>query len=146
VVAACLFSLATYAGIDRFTVQSYIPNLAEMEGVSEHVLTSLSRVGIDSPRALLMRTRTPDELALLSRQAGISEEELRELRAAAQLVQVGGLGAAHYNELRRLGITRVEDLAAQDPEVLVVRWGEVSERVHTLGQVTAWIRAARRHS
>jgi hypothetical protein len=144
VVVACLFNLATYAGIDRFTVQSYIPSLAEMEGVSEQALTSLSRVGIDSPRALLKRTRTPDALALLSRRAGIPEEELRELRAAAQLVEVGGLGAAHYNELRRLGITRVEDLAAQDPEVLVVRWEEVSEHIHTLGQVKAWVRAAQR--
>jgi len=146
VTAACLFNVATYAGIDRFTVQSYIPSLAEMEGVSEHVVTSLSRVGIDSPRALLKRTRTPDDLALLSRQAGITEEELRELRVAAQLVDVGGLGAAHFNELRRLGITRVEDLASQDPEVLVVRWRAVSEHVHTLGQVKAWVRAARRHS
>jgi hypothetical protein len=146
VTAACLFNVATYAGIDCFTVQSYIPSLAEMEGVSEHVVTSLSRVGIDSPRALLKRTRTADELALLSRQAGIPEEELRELRVAARLVDVGGLGAAHYNELRRLGITRVEDLASQDPEVLVVRWRAVSEHVHTLGQVKAWVRAARRHS
>jgi hypothetical protein len=146
VVAACLFNVATYAGIDRFTVQSYIPTLAEMEGVSEQVLTSLSRIGIDSPRALLKRTATPDEVVLLSRQTGIPEEELRELRAAAQFVEAGGLGAAHYNELRRLGITRVEELAAQDPEVLVFRWGEISEHAHTLGQVTAWVRAARRYT
>ena len=146
VVAACLFNVATYAGIDRFTVQSYIPTLAEMEGVSPNVVNSLSGLGIDSPRSLLTHTATPERLGLLSRQAGLTEDELRTLRAAAQLVDVGGLGAAHYNELRRLGITRVEDLASQDPEVLVVRWMAVSGHAHTLGQVKAWVRAARRHS
>jgi predicted RecB family nuclease len=89
---------------------------------------------------------TPEGLALLSRQAGIREDELRALRAAALLVEVGGLGTAHYNELRRLGITRVEDLAAQDPEVLVVRWRDVSGHTHSLGQVKAWVRAARHHT
>ena len=146
VAAACLFNVAVYAGIDHFTVQSYIPTLAEMEGVSGDVVKSLSRLGIDSPRDLLKRTITPEGLALLSRQAGITEEELRALRAAARLVDVGGLGAAHYNELRRLGITRVEDLASQDPEVLVVRWRAVSGHAHTLGQVKSWVRAARRQT
>ena len=146
IAAACLFNVVTYVGIDRFTVQSYIPTLAEMEEVSGYVVKSLSRLGIDSPRDLLKRTITPESLALLSRQAGVTEDELRALRAAVQLVDVGGLGAAHYNELRRLGITRVEDLASQDPEVLVVRWNAVAGRAHTLGQVKAWVRAARRHT
>ncbi len=146
VVAACLFNVATYAGIDRFTVQSYLPTLAEMDGVSPYVVESLSRLGIESPRALLTHTATPEGLALLSRQAGLTEDELRTLRAAAQLVDVGGLGAAHYNELRRLGITRVEDLASQEPEVLAVRWMAVSGHAHTLGQVKAWVRAARRQT
>jgi hypothetical protein len=146
VAAASLFNVAVYAGIDRLTVQSYIPTLAEMEGVSGDLVKSLSRLGIRSPRDLLTRTTTAERLALLSTQAGIPEGELRALRAAARLVDVGGLGAAHYNELRRLGITRVEDLAAQDPEVLVVRWRAVSGHIHTLGQVKAWIRAARRQT
>jgi len=145
VAAACLFNVAAYAGIDRFTVQSYIPSLAEMEGVSGDVVRNLSRLGIRSPRDLLKRTRTPEDLAHLSRQAGVTEGELRTLLAAAQLVDVGGLGAAHYNELTRLGITRVEELAAQDPEVLAARWREVSGHGHTLGQVKVWVRAARRH-
>jgi len=146
VAAACLFNVAVYAGIDRFTVQSYIPTLAEMDGVSRDHVKSLSRLGIQSPRDLLTQTATAERLALLSSQVGVPEDELRALRAAAQLVNVGGLGAAHYNELRHLGITRVEDLAAQDPEDLVVRWRAVSEHVHTLGQVRFWVRAARRQT
>ncbi|MGE5850111.1 MAG: DUF4332 domain-containing protein [Candidatus Methylomirabilota bacterium] len=143
VAVACLFNVTVYAGIDRFTVQSYIPTLAEMEGVSGDLVNTLSRLGIQSPRDLLTQTATAERLALLSSQAGIPEDELRALRAASRLVDVGGLGAAHYNELRRLGIMRVEDLASQDPEVLVVRWRAVSGHVHTLGQVKAWVRAAR---
>jgi predicted RecB family nuclease len=60
------------------------------------------------------------------------------------LVDLKGLGAAHYNELRRLGITRVEELAVQDPEALVTQWRSVAgEKPPTLAQVKAWVRAAR---
>ena len=145
VAVASLFNAAVYAGIDRFTVQSYLPALADIEGVPDDLLPRLSRLGIDSPHTLLKHTSTPGQVAALSHQASIPEETLRSLRASAELVDLKGLGSVHYNELRRLGIRRVEELAAQDPEVLVVRWREVAQRdPPTLSQVKVWVRAARR--
>jgi hypothetical protein len=144
VIIACLFNMTVYVGIDRLTVQSYSPTLAEIEGAPGRVVEGLSRVGVDSPHALLQRTATPDGLTTLSRQAGIAEDELRALRETSQVVDLKGLGAAHYNELRRLGIARVEDLASQDPEVLVLRWRGVADRKPpSLSQVKVWVRAAR---
>ena len=145
VILACLFNLGVYSGIDRLTIQSYNPTLAKMDGVSAEAADSLARVGIVSPHALLQQTGTRERVAALSKQTGISEDELDALRTAARLVDLKGLGASHYNELRRLGITRVEDLAGQDPEVLAVRWKEVAgQKLPTLAQVKVWIRAARR--
>jgi predicted RecB family nuclease len=55
-----------------------------------------------------------------------------------------GLGARHYNTLRRLGITTVEALARQDPASLHARWAaEGGPRAPTLPQVRVWVRAAR---
>lgn len=147
VAAAALFNAAAYMGIDRFTVQSYSPTLAEMEGIPGNVVDRLSRLGIDSPHLLLTRTRTPSRLAALSREAGIAEPDLRTLRAAAEMADLKGLGAAHFNELGQLGITRLEDLASLQPEDLLARWRSVAgEKPPTLSQVKVWIRAARARS
>ncbi len=144
IIIASVFSAAVYIGIDRFTVQSYSPTLAEMEGIPGGLVYRLWRLGIDSPHALLRRTATPDRLAGLSRQGGIAEGDLRALRAAAQLVDLTGLGADHFNELGRLGISRVEDLASQEPEELFPRWRAVADpKLPTLSQVKVWVRAAR---
>lgn len=147
VIIASLFNIVVYVGIDRFTVQSYIPTLTEIEGIPGDLAARLIRLGIDSPPGLLRRTATPGGLAALARQAGIAEGDLRAVRAAVELVDLQGLGAAHYNELRRLGITRVEDLAMQDPEALAIRWRALgAPKPPTLSQVKVWVRAARGRS
>lgn len=144
VILACLFDVGVYAGIDRFTVQSYSPTLTDMDGLPASVLSRLRDAGLATPRALLLRTEAPERMASLARETGIPEDELRALRAAARLVDLEGLGAAHYNELRRLGITRVEELAGQDPETLVARWQDVAgTKPPTPAQVKVWVRAAR---
>ncbi|OGB94491.1 MAG: hypothetical protein A3H39_15760 [candidate division NC10 bacterium RIFCSPLOWO2_02_FULL_66_22] len=144
VIIASLFNIAVYAGIDRLTVQSYIPTLADIEGVPGALVERLARLGIDSPPDLLRRTTTPGGLATLAQQAGIAEGELRAVRSAAELVDLKGLGAPHYDELRRLGIARVEDLALQEPEALVIRWRALgAPKPPTLSQVKVWVRAAR---
>jgi hypothetical protein len=144
VAFACLFNVAVYSGIDRLTVQSYSPTLAEMDGVPGSIQERLAAVGIVSPHALLQRTGTHGSLEAISKRTGISEDELRALRAAARLVDLNGLGTPHYNELRQLGITRVEELAEQDQAVLVARWQAVASRKPpTLAQVKTWVRAAR---
>lgn len=147
ILIALSFNVLAYAGIDRFTVQSYQPALAEMDGISGDVLERLSHVGVNSPPALLRRTSTPENLRHLILQSSVTEGELRALRAAARLVDLKGLGASHYNQLRSLGITRVEQLASQDPESLILRWRSVAgKKPPTLSQVKVWVRAARRQA
>ena len=145
VVGACVFNLAVYAGIDRFTVRSYSPRIADLDGVSAEALERLTQVGIIRPGALLRHTRTPAEVSTLSGDTGISPVQLHRLREAARLADLDGLGAVNANALRALGITRIELLAAQDPAELYPRWhAEARENPPTLPQVKAWIRAARR--
>jgi hypothetical protein len=144
-VEACVFNLAVYAKIDRFTVRTYTPRIADLDRVSAQALERLTRVSISRPVALLRHTRSPAGVSALSADTGISPAELHRLREVARLADLDGLGAANANALRALGITRVEILAVQDPAELYPRWrAEVSEKPPTLLQVKAWIRAARR--
>jgi transcriptional regulator with XRE-family HTH domain len=147
VAAALAFNAVVFAGIQAMTVQSVAPTLADMEGISAGTLERLARAGVTTPPVYLRRTATVERLTALARETGLPPDELTELREAARLVDLDGLGADHYNALRRLGITRIEELARQDPSVLLTRWqAETAGRSPTLPQVTLWVRAARRAS
>ncbi len=145
VIFACLFNLTVYAGIDRFTVQSYAPLLSDLEGVPQEGIERLARLGVETPRALLRRSATIAQREALARATGLVLPDLERLRASAQLADLNGLGATHTNELRRLGIEQVGTLAQQNPSSLLERWRSVVERTSpTLDQVRVWVRAARR--
>jgi hypothetical protein len=145
VLAGLIFSAGIYAGIMRWTVASSAPNLADMEGIPQDILTLLAQKGVETPPALLSRTARPDRFATLARETDVASEDLRAVREAARLVDLKGLGAAHYNALRSLGIMTVEDLARQEPEVLSPRWrAAVVRKPPTLAQVRLWVWAARR--
>ncbi|HYB72225.1 MAG TPA: DUF4332 domain-containing protein [Candidatus Sulfotelmatobacter sp.] len=144
VVAALVWNVAVYAGIDEFTVQSYSPELRWVEGLPPGAVGRLERAGVTRPVEVLRRTATPQALARLAASTGVPEATLRDLRAASRLIDSGGLGAQHYNTLRRLGVTTVEDLARQDPVALHARWAAVAgPGAPTLPQVRVWVRAAR---
>lgn len=145
VVVALVFNGLTYAGIDLLTVKSVAPTLAELDGVPAETVDAVRRAGVTTPPAFLRHTATPERLAALARHSGIEQSALVALRTVVKLVDLEGLGAANGNALRRLGITSVEDLAAQDPALLYPQWrAEASVRPPTLAQVRLWVRAARR--
>lgn len=144
VAAAIVWNVAVYAGIDAFTVQSYSPELSWVEGIPGDVVQRLERAGVPRPVEVLRRTATQPALARLAAESGVPEETLRAARAASRLIDTRGLGARHYNTLRRLGITTVEALAREDPASLRARWAAVAgPHAPTLPQVRVWVHAAR---
>ncbi len=145
VALAVLFDVAAYAAISRWTVASYAPSLANIDGIPQPVLAALSRQGIHFPSGLLRRVATQEQLLDLARQTGLSQEEILTVREAARLADLKGLGAANYNALQRLGIVTVDQLAAQRAERLFPRWrAAAAERPPTAALVRIWIRAATR--
>jgi hypothetical protein len=147
VIAALLFNLAVYAGIDRFTVESYLVRLNEMAGVPADRAEALARAGVRFPQQLLARAAAPGGLDTLARATGISAPELKALHAAARLADLKGLGVRRRNELRRLGVDSVEALAWETPEALAARWqAESGAAPPPLPRIDAWVRAARRHT
>jgi hypothetical protein len=142
-LAAVVFDLAVYAGIDRLTVESTAPRLADLDAVPSRVADRLSAAGIRTPPDLLRRAETAAHLPALAARAGLTEVEIAAARQAARLADLKGMGARNANALRRLGIHTVEELARHDAVALAARWEASGDRVPPVARVRIWVRAAR---
>ena len=130
-----LFAVLVLAGMDRLTVSSTTPLLADLPGVTNDVGSRLQRAGYTD---LFRLARAP--VAELAYRAGISPDEARAAREAARLSTLRGIGTRHAAALIASGIGTVEALAQADPE-------RVSRIAHgsahpTLPEVRVWVRAA----
>ena len=130
-----LFAVLVLAGMDRLTVSSTTPLLADLPGVTNDVGSRLQRAGYTD---LFRLARAP--VAELAYRAGISPDEARAAREAARLSTLRGIGTRHAAALIASGIGTVEALAQADPE-------RVSRIAHgsahpTLAEVRVWVRAA----
>ncbi|MFB3819815.1 MAG: DUF4332 domain-containing protein [Candidatus Methylomirabilales bacterium] len=145
VVLAIGFNLAVYAGIERLTVESFAPSIADLRDVPRETVERLAAVGIASPPEFLRRTATPGQLEALAGRSGIPAAALGELRQAMELVDLKGLGARNYRVLSRLGVRSVEALARQEPEALHQAWrASPASRVPPAPRLRVWVRAAHR--
>lgn len=142
--AAIVFTLVIYDGIERRTVASFAPRVADLAAAPREARVALVRAGIETPPALLDATRTPGQLTTLAARAGLDIVQLEAAREAARLADLQGLGAEHASALARLGVARVEQLAAQEPSSLAERWRAAEGTdAPSLAQIKIWVRAAR---
>ena len=136
-VGTAVFVLLALAGIDRWTVSSTAPRLADLPGVTNAVHERLRSAGWDD---VFRVARTP--VAELAYRANLSPGEARAARAAARLVTLRGIGSAHAAALIGNGIGSVEALAAADPDTV---WRLVRDGPRpTPAEVRVWVRAAQR--
>jgi hypothetical protein len=135
VAAAGVLSTAALAGMERVTVSSVAPELAELPGVPAGVL---QRAGYD---VFSLARAEPAKVA-----AGLGRPEAPEVEGwieTARLAVFEGIGTGNVGRLRSLGIASVAALAACDPANLARRLAadggpEIPER-----RVRGWVRAAR---
>jgi len=130
-----LFAVLVLVGMDRLTVSSSTPLLADLPGVTNEVGSRLQRAGYTD---LFRLARAP--VAELAYRAGISPDEARAAHEAARLSTLRGIGMRHAGALIASGIGTVEALAQADPE-RVARIAHGSARP-TLAEVRVWVRAA----
>ena len=136
-LGSAVFALLVLAGIDRWTVSSTAPRLADLPGVTNAVLQRLAGAGWDD---VFRVARTP--VAELAYRANLSPGDARAARAAARLVTLRGIGSAHAAALMGSGIRSVEALAAADPDTV---WERVRGGPRpTPAEVRVWVRAAQR--
>jgi hypothetical protein len=135
-LGTAVFALLVLVGIDRWTVSSTAPRLADLPGVTNSVLERLASAGWDD---VFRVARTP--AAELAYRAKLSPGDARAAREAARLVTLRGIGSAHAAALIGSGIGSVEALAAADPDT-VWRLVRGDGPRPTPAEVRVWVRAA----
>jgi hypothetical protein len=134
-LGSAVFVLLVLAGIDRWTVSSTAPRLADLPGVTNAVHERLRSAGWDD---VFRVART--SVAELAYRANLSPGEARAAREAARLVTLRGIGSAHAAALIGSGIGSVEALAAADPDSV---WRRLRGGPRpTPAEVRVWVRGA----
>lgn len=135
VVAAGLvvaFSALALLAMDRGTVASTTPRLAELPGAPQVVAHS------DWNVFSLARAR-PEDVAPAS---GISITDAERWVEAARLATLRGLGTENVARLHAAGVTTVAELAASDPEELAARLAAAGAPIPP-ARLRVWVRTAR---
>jgi len=137
VVPSVAFAVLVLIGMDRWTVSSTTPRLADLAAVSAESRARLQDAGLTDV-FLLARLRAEE----ISRRAGLDHDGATRVREAARLSTLRGIGTRHAAALAAGGIGTIADLAAANPAT-VWRIAHRGPRP-TLPEVRVWVRAARR--
>lgn len=131
------------------TLTRPIVPVADIDGIGPSYAERLARAGVISTRALVERCDTPDGIARLADQAGISATLLEHWATSADLTRIDGVGAEHMSLLNAVGVASVEMLAESDPADLRSRATRLHEDVHIFDVIPSettfakWIAAAK---
>lgn len=139
-VLATAFAALVLWGMERRTISSTVPRLADLPGVQPATLAALRAADVRSPFQLA-RVR-PDTVPPVD----VPAAELARAVEAARLSTLRGLGTAHAAVLWRIGVRSVCALGLALPERL---WHVVHEHAPgrhrpTRREVRIWVDAARR--
>jgi len=145
-VLLTLFCLLCFAGIDRYTVVSFIPLIKDLPDVQAEWKERLQKAGMEEVQDLL-RWKGAGLVAL-----GIPDPEAEELLRKAEMITLKGIGIENYRLLREVGVRDLSELARQDPQDLYLRI-ERQARLQPIPQRTPfpalirlWTREARKNA
>jgi len=139
-----LFCFLCFAGIDRYTVVSFIPLIRDLPGVQEEWKERLQKAGMEKVQDLLRR-----EVSGLV-DLGIPRLEAEELLRKAEMIAIKGMGLENYRLLSEAGVRDLAELAHQDPQDLYLRiQGQVRlrpppHRTPAPALVRLWVREAKK--
>ncbi len=132
-ILAIAFSALVLLGMERHTISSTTPRLADLDGVSaalEHAGYDVFTLAESDPNAVAADTGLPIEAA----HAWVDLAEMTALR---------GIGTDNARRLQAAGISTIAELAAADPAGLVEQLREVSTQPVYPARVRVWVHAAR---
>lgn len=144
-VLAVAFSAVVELGVERHTVRSRRPLLAELEGLDAIAVERLRGAGVPTPE-WLSRVSAKDGIEALSSRAGLSAALLGRAAAEASLAIHKGMGAPRAALLQAADVASVAELARQDPEALTKRLTAVAlvrgQDPPRAAEVRVWVNAA----
>jgi hypothetical protein len=138
-----LLCLLCFAGIDRYTVVSYIPVIQDLPEVQREWKERLQGAGMKRVQDLLQKG-VPGLVHV-----GISPPEAEELIRMAEIITLKGMGMENYRLLREAGVKSISELAQQDPTHLDQRLRTTARpprahRIPTQAIIRLWVREAQK--
>jgi predicted flap endonuclease-1-like 5' DNA nuclease len=141
-VVALVFAAVTLRGMERYTISSTSPQVAQLPTVTSDEQHALRGGGYRSVSALA--EAPPSDVAAAT---SLTDDASERLVRMARLTMLRGIGTRHAASLADLGIRSPCQLARWSPGTLwtaVNRQAGVERERPTPAEVRIWIRAARR--
>ena len=138
-VPAITFVAITLVGMERRTISSTVPSLADLPGVTSSTIAALGDDGIRSPFTLA--EQSPERLAAAT---SLSPLDARRAVESARLVTLRGIGTRYAQMMWRSGINSICDLSSMDAGTLTVIVRHPDAVRPTRSELRVWIRAAQR--
>jgi hypothetical protein len=106
----------------------------------------LPKIGINTLEDLLLKTTEKKEKEELALRLLVPKEILVQWVEKAQLVQLKGLGVKNLKLLEKVGIHSISALAVEDPDNLLIKIVQFSQRGPSprKAKISIWIREARK--
>jgi hypothetical protein len=120
VALAVVFVAAVLTSMERWTISSTVPRLAEIPGISSDAAARLSASGIATPFRLARHSATA-----VAERTGLAPTAARDLVESSRLVTLRGIGTRHAATLHALDVRTVCALARRQPIPL---WRAVQTR------------------
>lgn len=115
---AISFCLCTFKAMDEKTVNSYWPDLRELQMISPEIALDLTSLGIETPKELLAKTESEKGKKELAIKLNVFESDIAKWINLSKLAELKGMGTLNANLLNKAGIENVTDLAKQNPAIL----------------------------
>ena len=113
-----VFYVVSTRAIDRYTVQSTLPVLADFPYLTEEERHGLKGLGIYMVADLLYHTRTQEKRERVLGMLNVPPGRMAELIRQARLIDLKGLGIDHFLLLEEVEIDSVAKIARETPEGL----------------------------
>ena len=120
-LVAISFCLCTFKAMDEKTVNSYWPDLKELQMISPEIALNLTSLGIETPKELLAKTESEKEKKELAIKLNVSESNIAKWISLSKLAELKRMGTLNANLLNKAGIENVTDLAKQNPAILKMK-------------------------
>jgi hypothetical protein len=136
-IMSAVFVVATLLGMERWTISSVVPRLADLPGLAGARAAALTGHGIQTPFALAR-----SDAGTLGKILPSAEADT--LAATARLSVLRGIGARHVTQLRDIGVDNTCALSRKDPGTLWValhKAGDLGKRP-TRAEVRVWVNGA----
>jgi hypothetical protein len=145
VILVSAFFVLLFRAIDRYTVDSYYPRLADAYWIEPRYRAELPRLGIAALDDLIAQTTDKKERDELALRLMVPREELNGWIQKAGLARLKGMGIENVRILERAGIDSVTALARQDPDPLRRKIEALQDSpVPREAKLRVWINAARK--